>query len=300
MRTQITGLISALIVLVGAQVAAEAPETSRGPAPNPAVETRGPEFLAGTPENSATVVKTVWSLRPAPRPLGSDVLRPSARPTFQFSQASSQSSVVQAVFRPEPRPSGLQRVAIRSGVEATSVAVRPGSKLGYLCGDRDIIGVNLTRIYGSRPGCGIVAPIRVHTVSGVALSRPAIMNCQTAQSLKTWIEQSVRPTIGNLGGGVARIDVAAHYACRTRNHRPGAKISEHGKGNAIDISALTLANGQQLDVLRDWRDPERGKLLRSMHVGACGPFDTVLGPNSDRYHRDHFHFDVRGGRTICR
>ena len=35
-----------------------------------------------------------------------------------------------------------------------------------------------------------------------------------------------RKEIGNRGGGLVALKVASHYACRTRNSRPGARISE--------------------------------------------------------------------------
>ena len=42
--------------------------------------------------------------------------------------------------------------------------------------------------------------------------------------------------------------------------------------------------------------------MRKMHRTACGPFGTVLGPDSDRFHRDHFHFDTAKYRSgpFCR
>jgi len=36
------------------------------------------------------------------------------------------------------------------------------------------------------------------------------------------------------------VDVAASFACRPRNNSSGARMSEHGFGNAIDFSAFTL------------------------------------------------------------
>jgi hypothetical protein len=96
--------------------------------------------------------------------------------------------------------------------------------------------------------------------------------------------------------------VAAHYACRTRNNQPGARISEHGKGRAIDISGLRLRDGTLITVRNGWNGAETGKILRRMHQGACGPFGTVLGPESDRFHLDHFHFDTARYRSgpFCR
>jgi hypothetical protein len=110
------------------------------------------------------------------------------------------------------------------------------------------------------------------------------------------------PTVGRTGGGVANLRVVASYACRTRNSQAGARLSEHARGNAIDIAGIGLADGSELTVLSDWGSGREGRILRQLHAEACGPFGTVLGPNSDRFHRDHFHFDTatyRSGR-YCR
>jgi hypothetical protein len=108
--------------------------------------------------------------------------------------------------------------------------------------------------------------------------------------------------MGAKGGGISELRVAAHYVCRTRNHRAGAKLSEHAKGRAIDISALHLRDGTQVTVLEGWGSRAYGPALRSMHERACGTFGTVLGPGSDGYHEDHFHFDVaqHGNGPYCR
>ena len=83
---------------------------------------------------------------------------------------------------------------------------------------------------------------------------------------------------------------------------PGAKVSEHGRGKAIDISAIILRDGSVMTVLRGWRDKVQGPILRAIHAKACGTFGTVLGPNSDGYHQDHFHLDVAANRSgpYCR
>jgi hypothetical protein len=67
----------------------------------------------------------------------------------------------------------------------------------------------------------------------------------------------------------------------------GAKISEHGKGKAIDIGAFVLDNGQMLTVLDNYN-----KSVRKAHAAACGPFGTTLGPGSDGFHENHLHFDT--------
>ena len=150
-------------------------------------------------------------------------------------------------------------------------------------------------------GCGVRDAWVVSEVAGVRLSRPAIMTMQTARALDRWVRSGAVPAIGRRGGGLVELTVAAHYACRTRNSRPGARLSEHAQGRAIDISSFVLASGERISVLRGWRGDD-ARVLRRMHAAACGPFGTVLGPESDRHHQDHFHFDVADYRSgpYCR
>ncbi len=174
-------------------------------------------------------------------------------------------------------------------------------KQGMVCGDIALQGQRIGRVPGEIGGCGVNDAVRLRSVSGVTLSQRAVMDCTTAKALKTWVDQGLQPSFERLGR-VARIKVAAHYVCRTRNHKAGAKISEHGKGRAIDISGVTLENGSQFSILQDYGKGRGGRALRQAHKAACGTFGTTLGPGSDGYHEDHLHFDTaryRGG-AYCR
>jgi len=109
-----------------------------------------------------------------------------------------------------------------------------------------------------------------------------------------------------LGVPVVELKVAASYSCRAMNHVHGARLSEHGHANAVDISAFVLADGRVVDVKSGWWGAmaERA-FLRAVHGGACHIFTTVLGPSYDANHRDHFHLDLaRHGRDgegrICK
>ena len=110
----------------------------------------------------------------------------------------------------------------------------------------------------------------------------------------------------HLGREVVSIQVAASYACRTRNSIPGARLSEHGRANALDVRGFVLAGGEVVSVRHGWHSwGGESAFLREVHRGACRIFTTVLGPNADRYHRDHFHFDLarhgrRGTYRVCR
>jgi hypothetical protein len=149
--------------------------------------------------------------------------------------------------------------------------------------------------------CGIDDAVRVQSVAGVRLSSAATIDCRTALALKDWVTRSVRPAFRSEGGGVAGLRVASHYSCRGRNGQANARLSEHAFGRAIDISGFTLANGQTVTVEDGWGSRASGRELRRIREGACGPFSTVLGPGSDRYHGDHFHLDTARGRgNYCR
>jgi len=195
-------------------------------------------------------------------------------------------------LRPNLRPSGV----------VTEAMARKRKRFkGAVCGDLDIQGEVVGRVPGKLIGCGVEHGVRVRSVAGVSLSQQSVMDCGTAKALKRWINKSVKPAVGSKGGGLSGLKVAAHYSCRTRNNKAGAKISEHGKGRAIDISGLVLNDGRTISVLKGWHNAD-SKTMRRAHKTACGSFGTVLGPNADRYHQDHFHFDTARYRSgpYCR
>ena len=224
-------------------------------------------------------------------------LRPVARiAPAKVTQAQAEGRERKGLFK-SLRPVLRSREARRQARAQKRLAEK-----GAVCGDLAIQGIAIGRVHGKVRGCGVDNAVRVHSISGVALSQQSVMDCGTARAVKSWIDKGVKPAVGKKGGGVARLRVAAHYACRTRNGRKGAKISEHGKGRAIDISAFTLRDGSEISVLKHWGSGRNGRILKQMHRSACGPFGTVLGPNSDRHHRDHFHFDTARYRSgsYCR
>ncbi|MEQ6248862.1 extensin family protein [Sulfitobacter sp. HNIBRBA3233] len=173
---------------------------------------------------------------------------------------------------------------------------------GAVCGDIAIQGQAMGRVPGRISGCGIDDAVTITSVAGVQLSTRATMDCGTARALKTWVESSAKPALSRKGGGLRELRVAAHYACRRRNNSKTGKISEHGRGRAIDISAFRLADGSEISVLEGWNARSSRKVMQRMHKEACGPFGTVLGPRADRFHLDHFHFDTARYRsgTYCR
>lgn len=193
----------------------------------------------------------------------------------------------------------------KTRTRAVKRAIRRQQRLrakGAICGDPEIQGEIVGRVPGRISGCGVSQAVKVRSVSGITLSQRSVMDCATAQALKTWVDTSVKPAFRKQRGGVKGLRVAAHYACRTRNNKKGARISEHGKGRAIDVSGFQMGDGSTISVLKGWNARDTNQAMRKVHKGACGPFGTVLGPNADSFHRDHFHFDTARYRSgpYCR
>jgi len=301
------GLVAALPAL------AKAPDTSLRPVPRPAAT-----------QAIGTATTKVISLRPHARPV-----RRKDATTTQVTQKTAQITATQTAASARnteaARPANLDRPGAASKPQASSTgggglfkslrpllrsgkvtkearAIRRTRKKGAVCGDLAIQGTPVGRVTGHINGCGVENAVSVRSVSGVALSKQSVMDCNTAKRLKHWVDAGLKPSVGRRGGGVAKIKVAAHYSCRTRNNKRGAKLSEHGKGRAIDISGLYLRDGTEVSVLKHWNSRTYGKMMRDMHRTACGPFGTVLGPKADRHHLDHFHFDTARYRSgaYCR
>ncbi|MFT3690283.1 extensin family protein [Paenirhodobacter sp.] len=202
----------------------------------------------------------------------------------------------EASLRPLPRPGGVQLAAL-----PPARVTQPALRKAALCGIEGLAGRKIAPITSRIPGCGLEDGVEVTHVSGIPLSIPAQVDCGTAAALKRWVDRGILPAVGNRGGGVARLEIAGSYACRPRNNQSGGKVSEHGRGHALDLAGLKLRSGEVITVAQGWRS-RNGAVLHRIHASACGTFGTVLGPEADRFHQDHIHVDTaqnRGG-AYCR
>ncbi|KAB1087494.1 extensin [Neorhizobium galegae] len=155
-------------------------------------------------------------------------------------------------------------------------------------------------------GCGIESPIDVAAVlPGVAVGG-ATMRCKTAVSLAHWLKDTVQPalSIAMPGRRITGLVPGSTYACRLRNSASTGKISEHARGNAFDVAAFKLDNGEKLEMKPRTEDSTmEGAFQRTATAGACLHFTTVLSPGSDAAHQNHLHLDVlerKGGYRYCR
>lgn len=135
--------------------------------------------------------------------------------------------------------------------------------------------------------------------------RPAgpAATCAVGAGLAMWMRHAVDPAARDmLGSPVAGVEHLGTYSCRRINGGNSGVWSEHATGNAIDIAAFVLADGTRISVLDDWGDAEKGAFLRRVRDGACGMFGTVLSPDYNAAHADHFHLDQaeRQFGGVCR
>jgi len=134
----------------------------------------------------------------------------------------------------------------------------------------------------------------------VVVVPPATLRCTLADQIARWIRDDVSPAAKTIAGAVLRrLDNLDSYECRGMNRIRGARLSEHGRANALDVGAFRTADGQMLgltdvNVAKAWR--------QALQTSACARFSTVLGPGSDGYHEEHVHVDLaehRNGFKMC-
>ncbi len=274
-------------------------------APDAAMDAPRPRARPAGVEKAAEEKAAVAAAAPAPAaPLPEDA--PAARIIAALPEATS--------LRPRQRPAGLS-TAMPEKITRTAAARAPVieqpktpaekraeknrakeavSAKGSVCGVAAIKGVRIDPITSKNSGCGLTDGVKVTSISGVKLSQAITVDCTTAKALNSWVEKVVQPTYG---GKLVELKIAGSYSCRPRNNQRGAKVSEHGRGKAVDISGVVLSNGKSASVLKGY-----DKTMRAAYRGACGIFGTTLGPGSDGFHEDHMHFDTASHRngSYCR
>ena len=262
--------VAALAVLgTGADPAAAA----RRSAPEPWADLLG--LRTPKPRRAATL--------PAPVPLPKP--RPAEAPGIESAKPSAgkpPAEAEKATEVPAPPPPSACRLAL---TEAIAIAPSiPDIKGAGGCGGEDLVRLE-----------AVVLPDKRR----VSVKPAAILRCAMASELADWIRTDMAPLAARLGSSISELDNFDSFECRGRNRVVGARLSEHGRANALDIRAIKLANGQSISLTdRTVSRETRETVLHSV----CARFSTVLGPGSDWYHEDHIHLDLmerRNNYRIC-
>lgn len=196
-----------------------------------------------------------------------------------------------------------QRPAWRAQAEKACFAERQVQMSSYVQLAREIEGPGI---------CGLTMPLKVTALAGgtVSLNTTQTIGCPMTAALDRWVSEVVQPiAMARFGQPVVQVKSMGAYSCRPMNNQSGARLSEHGFGNAIDIGGFVLRDGHEITVVKAWTkgtDQEQA-FLREAHAGACGLFTTVLGPGSNAFHYNHIHLDLAmhgntstGPRRYCK
>ena len=142
------------------------------------------------------------------------------------------------------------------------------------CTATDVVNVNAVLLPGNQR---------------VVFSPVVTLQCSMAEVVSHWIRDDVAPTLGSLGMSLRGIETLELFGCRSFNGISGAKLSEHGHANALDVRSLKLANGTIIELTNATVSKSLREQLRQT---ACTRFSTVLGNGADAYHENHVHIDL--------
>ena len=143
-------------------------------------------------------------------------------------------------------------------------------------------------------GCSAIGTVQLLDF-GVPTTNLGAMRCGLADAYVNWVRYAVVPAARDyLNGRVAKVETFGTYACRgTVGNGPAKKLSEHAVSNAVDISAIVLEDGRRITLLKDWNssDEPTRRFFRAIRDSACRRFGTVLSPDYNAAHRNHFHLE---------
>lgn len=214
---------------------------------------------------------------------------------------------------PRPRPTTIGSSAAPAAIPQTPAVVgSPPPETAEpeqpsACQARLMAGLAVVQLLPPIVGpgaCGATDLVQVEAVvladkSRIEVVPAATIRCTLAEAIVHWVRDEVVPAARELGTALRGLENYDSFDCRGRNRVAGAKISEHGRANALDIKAVRLADGRTMP-LTDFSVPK--PFRERLRASACERFTTVLGPGSDGYHENHVHVDLaerRNGYRLC-
>ncbi|CCM76562.1 putative extensin family protein [Rhizobium mesoamericanum STM3625] len=301
-------MILAALSCIGLLASASLPKTGPQPQIRPVEPGSSPQAPTPSPKpESKSEPKP--EPRPEPRPEPKPEPRPEPKPDRpDAGAASSEPPATDTSTEPEkqgpklPSQQTLEEQHLTVAAESDEVhseCIKELQALGVAFKD-------ISRIDDGN-GCGIDKPIKVTEVlPGIKIKPDAVFRCQVALALARWMKESVIPAASVAAanqGRIVAVNQASSYVCRLRNGAETGKVSEHARGNAIDIASFSFEEGKDIAVLPRREDPTLiGAFQRTISAAGCLYFTTVLDPESDAAHETHFHLDVlerNGGYRYC-
>ena len=160
-------------------------------------------------------------------------------------------------------------------------------------------------MFGGPGDCGATDVVKLEAIiqpdkSRIAVSPPATLRCTMAEALATLGTRGPhRSDRCSSAPRRARSTITPPTIAAAATGVAGARISEHGLANAIDIRGVHLQNGKFAEFTDRKLDREFRETIRK---SVCARFMTVLGPGSDGHHETHIHLDLaerRNAYKLC-
>lgn len=144
-------------------------------------------------------------------------------------------------------------------------------------------------------GCPLTNVVRV-TRTELTYNHRFTATCPLVVAWVMFEQQQLLPLAQeHLGTELVHVDHYGTFSCRNIYHRENARRSQHATASAFDVAAFRFADGTRVTVLNHWDNdehPARRDFLRATRDAACNYFGTVLGPDYNQPHENHFHFDM--------
>lgn len=207
-------------------------------------------------------------------------------------QAAPRIQQRQATFRTQNTPSMGSTVPTQGGSCL--------SKLGKS-------GANFSPLPNAFPekGCSTVNTVQMTSLGSdgakLEVTNLGAVTCDVSNAFAGWARFGAdRAARQILGSPIARIETMGSYVCR--NVAGTNRRSAHSTAEAIDVSGFVLEDGRRITIKSGWNGSRNErKFLRMIQQSACKRFDTVLGPEYNAAHLDHFHIEgVIEGNSFCR
>lgn len=218
---------------------------------------------------------------PLPRPRPAEAPKVELRDAAGPQRGADKETDGRTTEKPAPQPS-VCRLALTEDI-AIAPSLPPINGPGA-CGGEDIVRLE-----------AVVLPDKRR----VPLKPAATLRCSMATAVAEWVRAEVATIAAEAGTAIGELDNFDSFDCRGRNRVAGARLSEHGRANALDVRGVRFTDGRFVSFTdRGVARELRAKFLASV----CARFTTVLGPGSDWYHEDHVHLDLaqrRSGYRIC-
>lgn len=149
-------------------------------------------------------------------------------------------------------------------------------------------------------GCSSIDSVKLLDI-GTPTSGLGAMTCPLARNFAAWAQYAVKPAAQKyFGQKVVKIETFGTYSCRNIYGGRSGRLSQHAYSNAVDVSGFVLADGRRIMLDGGWKgDKASQDFLRALHKSACRRFGTVLSPDYNAAHYNHFHMDM-SGNGYCR